>query len=41
MHAMDAHALDLPAGSFDTAVLHLILAVVPDPDEVLRRAPPR
>ena len=37
VHVMDAHALDLPAGSFDAAVLHLILAVVPDPDEVLRQ----
>ncbi len=33
---MDAHALELPSGSFDAVVLHLILAVVDDPDTVLR-----
>lgn len=33
---MDAHALELPDGSFDAVVLHLIVAVVPDPVRALR-----
>jgi phosphatidylethanolamine/phosphatidyl-N-methylethanolamine N-methyltransferase len=35
---MDAMTLDFPAASFDKAILHLILAVVPDPVRALREA---
>jgi ubiquinone/menaquinone biosynthesis C-methylase UbiE len=37
-HVMDAQALELPAGTFDAVILHLILAVATDPREVLREA---
>jgi phosphatidylethanolamine/phosphatidyl-N-methylethanolamine N-methyltransferase len=33
---MDARRLDLPAASFDAVVAHLVLAVVPDPEQVTR-----
>lgn len=33
---MDAHALQFPQEHFDAAILHLILAVVPDPVQALR-----
>ena len=36
VRVMDAHALDLSDGSFDTALLHLVLAVVPDPEAAIR-----
>ena len=32
---MDAHALDLPDGSYDAAVLHMVLEVIPDPARCL------
>jgi ubiquinone/menaquinone biosynthesis C-methylase UbiE len=35
-HVMDAQALDVPAGAFDAVILHLILAVASDPNEILR-----
>ncbi|PAP75301.1 class I SAM-dependent methyltransferase [Rubrivirga marina] len=35
---LDAHRLDLPDGSFDVVLLHLLLAVVPDPDAAIREA---
>ena len=33
---MDGHRLAVPAGAFDAALLHLILAVLPDPVSCLR-----
>jgi ubiquinone/menaquinone biosynthesis C-methylase UbiE len=33
---MDGHALGVPDGAFDAVVLHLILAVIPEPDRCLR-----
>lgn len=35
---MDALALDLPDGSFDAAILHMVLEVIPDPARCLREA---
>ncbi|HMB89945.1 MAG TPA: methyltransferase domain-containing protein [Rhodothermales bacterium] len=35
-HVMDAHRLDLPNEAFDVVLLHLILAVVPDPQATIR-----
>lgn len=36
IQVMDAQALDLPDASFDVACLHLLLAVVPDPEATIR-----
>jgi ubiquinone/menaquinone biosynthesis C-methylase UbiE len=36
VRVMDAHALDLPDDSFDAALLHLVLAVVPDPEAAIQ-----
>jgi ubiquinone/menaquinone biosynthesis C-methylase UbiE len=33
---MDAHALEFPDSSFDAAILHLIVAVIPDPARCLK-----
>jgi ubiquinone/menaquinone biosynthesis C-methylase UbiE len=35
---MDAAALELPDAGFDAVILHLILAVIPDPVECIREA---
>lgn len=35
---MDAQRLDLPDGHFDCVLLHLIVAVIPDPDACVREA---
>lgn len=35
---MDGQALDLPSDSFDAVVLHLIVAVIPDPAACMREA---
>lgn len=36
VRVMDAHRLDLPDDHFDAALLHLLLAVVPDPEAAIR-----
>jgi phosphatidylethanolamine/phosphatidyl-N-methylethanolamine N-methyltransferase len=38
LRVMDGQALDLPDASFDAVILHLILAVIPDPVACLREA---
>jgi ubiquinone/menaquinone biosynthesis C-methylase UbiE len=38
VRTLDAHALDLPDASFDVVLLHLLLAVVPDPHAATREA---
>ena len=35
LRAQDAAALNVPAGSFDAAILNLVLSVVPDPTAVV------
>jgi phosphatidylethanolamine/phosphatidyl-N-methylethanolamine N-methyltransferase len=35
LRRMDGHALDLPAASFDAALLHMVLEVIPDPARCL------
>jgi ubiquinone/menaquinone biosynthesis C-methylase UbiE len=35
---MDGHALKFPDASFDAVILHLIVAVIPDPVKCLREA---
>lgn len=38
LRVMDGHALDLPDESFDAVLLHLVVAVIPDPARCLREA---
>jgi ubiquinone/menaquinone biosynthesis C-methylase UbiE len=38
LRVMDGQALDLPDASFDAVILHLILAVIPDPGACLHEA---
>ena len=38
VRTLDAHALDLPDASFDVVLLHLLLAVVPDPEAAVSEA---
>ena len=38
LEVMDAHHLELPDASFDAVILHLIVAVVPDPVACVREA---
>lgn len=35
VRVMDVHALDFPEAHFDAALLHLVLAVVPDPEAAI------
>lgn len=37
-HVMDARSLTFPEGSFDAVVMHLILAVMPQPEQGLKEA---
>ncbi|GAB5537110.1 MAG: class I SAM-dependent methyltransferase [Rubricoccaceae bacterium] len=36
VRTLDAHQLDLPDASFDVVLLHLLLAVVPDPESAIQ-----
>lgn len=36
VHVLDAHRLDPPDDSFDVVLLHLLLAVAPDPEVAIR-----
>jgi ubiquinone/menaquinone biosynthesis C-methylase UbiE len=38
VRTLDAHALDVPDASFDVVLLHLLLAVVPDPEAATQEA---
>lgn len=38
LQVMDSHRLALPDASFDAVLLHLILAVIPDPEACIREA---
>jgi ubiquinone/menaquinone biosynthesis C-methylase UbiE len=38
LRVMDGMALDLPDGSFDAAILHMVLEVIPDPARCLAEA---
>jgi ubiquinone/menaquinone biosynthesis C-methylase UbiE len=38
LRVMDGHALELPDACFDAALLHLIVAVIPDPAACVREA---
>lgn len=38
LKVMDGMALELPDGSFDAAILHMVLEVIPDPCRCLREA---
>lgn len=38
LRVMDGHALELPDASFDAVLLHLVLAVIPDPAACVREA---
>ncbi len=38
LRVMDGMALDVPDGSFDAAILHMVLEVIPDPARCLKEA---